>query len=766
MAPMIAPLPIDASLPAIVDAVRRRRAVVVTAAPGAGKTTRVPPALVGDGPVLMLQPRRVAARAIARRIADEQGWTVGREVGWHVRQERVFTRETMLLVATEGILTRRLQHDPLLSAFRTVVLDEFHERSIHVDLGLAMAKQTWLARDDLRIVVMSATLDAARVAAFLDDCPMVDVPARTFPLDIAYLPGGSVEAAVPSLLAAPAAGAAACLCFLPGAPEIRRAADRLASLPALAGLPIVPLYGGLPADEQDAALQPSDRRRVILATNVAETTVTVPDVTMVIDTGLHKVARYDAGRGVDSLETERISTDSADQRAGRAGRTGPGRVVRLWDSRDRLRPHREPDIARVDLASAALDILVWGGDPRTFAWFEPPAVEALASALELLHSLGAVDALRRLTPLGHTLGRVPLHPRRARLVLQAAAAPAAARAAAVLSERHFLPPRHEATVCDLWSAVEDERALPGHLRDAARHIREAARAALGGDAVGAIDDVTFRRAVLAAYPDRIGRRRPHDRERYVLASGAGARLGRDSGVHDAEFIDVRAAPPSASPDAIVRLATRIEREWLEPTHSEVRHTFDPERGVVRATRVERLGAVVLGEQHVAADPVQVSTLLAAEYLRREPSGADTQLRRRLAFAGIDVDVETLVWAAAESARSLDDIHLDDHLPADIRRRLNAAAPTTLPLPQGRQVRLDYRDDGLVVAAVKIQHVFGLKTSPRLGPRRVPVTFELLAPNGRPAQVTSDLESFWTRGYAEVRKALRARYPKHQWPEEV
>ena len=304
------PLPIDDYLTEIRSALAARRAVIVTAAPGAGKTTRVPPALLDAGPVFVLQPRRVAARAIARRIAAEREWTVGREVGWHVRFDRRVSVDTRLTIATEGILTARLQQDPLLSGITTVVLDEFHERSIHADLGLALAKQAWLARADLRLVVMSATIDTARVAAYLGGCPVVSVPGRQYPLDVHYRPGVSVEAAVRDLL--PGA-TGAMLCFLPGAREIQRVATALTAL----NVPVFPLHGGLPADAQDAALMPGAGLRVILATNLAETTVTVPDVTVVIDTGQHKVARYDAERALDILRLERVPMDAADQRAGR-----------------------------------------------------------------------------------------------------------------------------------------------------------------------------------------------------------------------------------------------------------------------------------------------------------------------------------------------------------------------------------------------------------------------------------------------------------------
>src|SRR6266849_5475452 len=384
------PLPIDPHVGRIIDSARRSRAVVVTAQPGAGKTTRVPPALVDDGPVILLQPRRVAARAIAQRIADERNWTIGGAVGWQIRFERRFGPHTKLLVATEGVLTARLQQDPLLSQFTTIVLDEFHERSVYADLAIALARQAWRARADLRIVVMSATLDSRAVSAFLDVCPVIDVPGRLHPIEIAYAPGQSMADAAAGVLGATDGQV---LCFLPGAPEIRRAvADLQQRVPP--DVEIVPLHGSLDAEAQDAALRPAPRRRIIVATNIAETSLTVPGVTAVIDSGVHKVARYDAERGIDSLETERITADAADQRAGRAGRLAPGVVRRLWDARDRLRPHREPEIHRVDLSGTVLDVIAWGGDPRTLEWFEAPREDTIDAALTLLERLELITRVR------------------------------------------------------------------------------------------------------------------------------------------------------------------------------------------------------------------------------------------------------------------------------------------------------------------------------------------------------------------------------------
>ncbi len=752
---MLLPLPIDDHVPRIADAIAAHRAVVVVASPGAGKTTRVPPALVGDGPVLVLQPRRVAARSIARRIAEERGWTIGREVGWHVRFDKRVSAETRLTVATEGVLTAMLQQDPLLTGVRTVVLDEFHERSIHADLGLALVKQAWLARDDLRIAVMSATIDPARIAAYLGGCPVVTVPGRQFALDVSYHPGVSVAEAARRLAAA---HRGAVLCFLPGAREIQDTARGLQGVP----WPVLPLHGGLEAEEQDRALTPlaDGGARIVLATNLAETTVTVPDVVAVVDAGLQKVARYDAGRALDALVTERISGDSADQRAGRAGRTQAGVVYRLWDARDRLRPHRDPDIVRIDLAGPVLDVVAWGGDPRMFDWFEAPPAHALDAAITLLHRLGAIDAQGRLTRDGREMRRLPLHPRLARLLLATGGAARAARVCASLSEgvRLRAAVAGETRTSDL-DVFGDDHAAPAHLR----HIVQQ----LTTPKAPPVSDEDLRRAVLAAYPDRVARRRTSNRDAFLLASGSGATLARESGVRQADFlvaVDVTAGVAPGA-DALIRLASAIEPEWLVPTRLETVHECVEGASAVRARRIEWYDALVLRERVVPVDPAEAAPLLRAAWDRRGPSERDLRLLRRLAFAGIPVDRDALVTAAVASATRLDDVRLEDHVPGHVRAELDRLAPDVLRVPSGREHRLQYRDDGGVEVAVKLQEVFGLAETPRLGPRAVPVTFTLLAPNQRPVQVTRDLKSFWTRGYPEVRKELRGRYPKHPWPED-
>ena len=791
-------LPIDSHIDAIVTEVRRSRALVITAPPGAGKTTRVPPALVDDGPLILLQPRRVAARAIARRIADERGWTVGREVGWQVRFERRFTDATRLLVATEGVLTARLQRDPLLSAFRTIVIDEFHERSVHADVALALAKQAWLARDDLRLVVMSATLDAAAVSVFLGGCPTIEIPGRTFPLEIQYRPGETAAAAAAHLLQTSPGDV---LCFLAGTAEIRRAIADLQPRVDRDLVEVVALHGSLDGAEQDLALRPSTRRRIVVATNIAETSLTVPRVTAVVDSGWHKVARYDAERGIDSLEIERIPSDSAAQRAGRAGRLSPGVALRLWDERDRLRPHREPEIHRVDVSATVLDVIAWGGGPATFEWFERPREDALDAALALLERLGAIRD-GRLTEVGSQMHRLPIHPRLARMLVAAGGGREIARACALLSERHFLPPRSASTTSDLLSALDDWRNVPPHVHAVASELEQlyAASAGPGSHASGgrafsgSMGEVDFRRAILAGYPDRVAQRRTPASSRVRLASGIGADIGGESGVHEGEFLvalDVQAprthaahahqgvpgqgvsgrqpgakSGPEALPnDARIRVASRVEREWLEPTDVEIRHRFDREAGIVRASRVVLYDALLLGEQPVKPDPEISARLLAQAWTERGPRHEDEQLLRRLRLAGLAATLEDLVQAAARSAGSLDDVQLARAMSPDGVRALERDAPEMLRVPSGRDVRLDYGEDGSVSASVKLQELFGLAETPRIGSSRTPVVFSLLAPNGRPVQVTRDLRSFWVRTYPEVRKELRGRYPKHPWPED-
>jgi ATP-dependent helicase HrpB len=770
-------LPIDAHVARVHQALATSRAAVLVAPPGSGKTTRVPPALTAGGPVFLLQPRRVAARSIARRIADEQGWRLGGEVGWQVRFERRFGPDTRLLVATEGVLTRRLQSDPLLSGFRTIVLDEFHERSLHADLALAFARQAWLARPDLRLLVMSATLDPGPVARFLDECPVIDVPGRPHPIEIRYEPGVTPAAAVRAALATRGGHL---LCFLPGAPEIRRVQ---AELGEVAGSRVLPLHGTLPSEEQDRALAPSGERKVILATNVAETSLTVEGVTDVVDTGQHKVLRYDPSRGLDRLELERIPADSAEQRAGRAGRTGPGRVVRLWDERDRLRPRREPEIERVDLAGPLLEVMAWGGDAAGFEWFEAPPPEGVAAAMSLLERLGAVSG-GRLTPEGKAMHRLPLHPRLARVLLTASGEARGAAVCAVLGEgwRPVARADPPTTDSDVLSAVDRLAEAPPGVRAAAMSLRGAPSGPGDEESAGIVDpsgpvrrkslrmtEGRLLRALLAGFPDRVARRREPGSPRLVLSSGTGALLGRESGVRDAELLvalEVVGGAAGAGPDLVVRVASRVERAWLEGVRTEVVHRFDDGSDAVRAVAQDWYDRLLLDERPVPPDPDRAASLLAEAIDRRGLGEPGERLRRRLRVAGLEADLRSAALAACRGRTRLPELaHPERWLDPGVRSRLDRLAPDRVALPSGRTALLDYREDGSIVAAAKLQELFGLAETPRIGPGRVGVVFELLAPNGRPVQTTRDLRSFWERTYPEVRRELRGRYPRHPWPED-
>lgn len=751
-------LPIDTRLSEIVETVSARRAAVIVAAPGAGKTTRVPPALAARGAVAVLQPRRVAARSLARRVAEERGWTAGREVGWQVRNDRNYSDATRVLFMTEGVLAARLQRDPLAASFATIVLDEFHERTIHADLALAMVREAWRARDDLALVVMSATLDATAVAAFLDDAPVIEIEGRGHPLDITYAPGVDAAAAA---VAEINRGAKGVLCFLPGAAEIRRTLDALSAQPSAVRFEALPLHGGLGPDEQDRAIRPDGGMpRVIVATNIAETSLTVPGITSVVDSGLQRVSRFDPARGLDVLATERVTRDAADQRAGRAGRLETGRAVRLWDRADRLRPHREPELARVDLAPAILTLLAWGGDPRKVAWLDAPPPHAVDGAFMLLARLGAVDESGRLTALGGRMRALPLHPRLARILIDAGGAFEAAAACAILSEPRLPAVRRGAagvaTSCDLLPLLDAWRDMPASVRRVADDLM---RAVDGG---GHIGEPALAHALFTGFADRLARRREPRGRDLLMASGAGARLATESGVIDSEFLvclDVFTSP--AGP--LVRLASAVDRTWLVPNRYAVEHSLTP-GGSVRARRTDYIDALPLSARIVDADRDAATALLRDRWL--EAAAADEeaqQLLRRLSHAGLTVDIRALAEAAATRADRLADIDIRASLPHADAAALEKRAPSSLPLPSGRRTRLHYRDDGSVVASAKLQELFGLLETPRAG--RVPVTFELLAPNGRPVQITKDLASFWRQGYAEVRKELRARYPRHPWPED-
>lgn len=822
------PLPIDAVLAEVLAAARGGTFVLV-APPGAGKTTRVPPALldVVQGEVVVLEPRRVAARAAARRMAEERGEPLGRTVGYQVRFDRVDSPATRIRVVTEGVLLRRLQDDPLLQGVGAVLVDELHERSLDADLSLALLAEVREARPELVVGAMSATMDPGPIAAFLG-APVVESAGRAFPVEVSYLPYPD-ERPVEDVVAdgvrrALAEGDGDVLAFLPGVREIRRTAERLP------GIDVVPLYGDLPPEAQDAALRPGSGRRVVLATNVAETSVTVPGVATVVDGGLVRRPSYDPGTGLDRLDTVRVSRASADQRAGRAGRTGPGRALRLWTERLHLAlSASDPaEVRRVDLAGPVLQLLAWGSDPLGFRWLEAPPEEAIRAALRLLADLGAVEG-RHPTPLGRALVALPLHPRLGRLVLEGARLghpDDAALAAAILAERDMAGPGAPSAsdVLDRVDAVREGRGDPGlrrHVLRAADQIRRRAprpgdahpfpvapsfvhpspipppasegprsarpsdgsrRSASAEDADGATltRDEALLRAVLAAWPDRVARRRAPGSDRALMVGGKGVVLG-GSAVREPELF-VCVDLDAAGPEAKVRAASAVDRGWLS-TEATEELAFDDAAGRVTARVVVRYRDLELAAHPTAPDPERAAALLAdAAAARIDRAMPDDdgwrQLLARIACLAEwrpdhgAFDPRDLLPALCAGRRSLDDLRRADWTQA-VREALGSArwraleelAPERIAVPSGSRVRLAYEVGRPPVLAVRVQELFGLARTPTVAGGRVRVLLHLLAPNGRPQQVTDDLAGFWERTWPEVRKELRARYPRHAWPED-
>lgn len=818
-------LPVDLTLPALLEALRAGRNVVLRAEPGAGKTTRVPPALLdadvcNGRKVVVLEPRRIAARAAAARIADERQWTLGREIGYQVRFDRVGRADTPLWFVTEGILVRRLQDDPFLEDVGVIVLDELHERSVHVDLALALCREVQReARPDLRIVAMSATLDAGPVATFLGDAAVFDTPGRTYPVTVSYLDRpddrGPVDRVVGGVRRVMADAEGDILVFLPGTGEIRQCEERLRELVS-PHFEVCTLFGDLTPEEQDRTLRRSQSRRIILSTNVAETSVTIPGISDVIDTGLVRRVRYEPASALDRLVLEKISRASADQRAGRAGRERPGRCLRLWTELEhaRLEPFEPSEIQRVDPAPTLLTLLEWGTrDPAAFAFFEPPSAAILATGMNTLRAIGAIDE-NGLTDAGRAIARLPLPPRLARLALTAASLGApryGAIAAALLAERDIVrldarrTRRTHVSECDICDrvAVVAQRSDAPFARDevnagALATVRAAARSIESslprGTRPADENDDALRRAIFAAWPDRLCRRRNEGSDRAVMIGGAGVRLDPSSAVLEHALfvaVDLEAARPGERAEALVRRATGVERAWVDALGTTVHEdvVWDASAQRVTATRQVRFGDLVIDER--AVHPTDAAAIAAA--LARAATGAPlvalgfvdgerAEYLARIRFLRKwmpelelpDFTSETLahilpsLCAGRRSLSDLQRIPLDEVVAAVLsweqRQTVEREAPEKLRVPSGSAIRLAY-DGEAPVLAVRIQEVFGLAESPRVAGGRVPVVMQLLAPNMRPQQVTRDLRSFWANTYPEVRRELRARYPKHSWPDD-
>ncbi|MFT5682455.1 MAG: ATP-dependent helicase HrpB [Myxococcota bacterium] len=783
------PLPITAVLPELLAVLQDARIAVVIAPPGSGKTTGVPPALLDAdmGPVALLQPRRAAARLIARHLARQRGGKPGGEVGYRIRFENKTSAATRLTVLTEGLLTRILQSDPFLEDFGTVVLDEFHERSLHADLALGMLTEVMAARDDLRVIVMSATLDPGPLVAFFGgNCPVIRAEGRRFPVDIRHAPRTDdrhIEVRCASAIRAlfDPTGDGHILAFLPGVGEIARTAEHLE------GLPVWPLHGRLSGADQDAALAPSKTPKIVLATNIAETSVTLPGVVAVVDSGLQRRPRFDPALGTTRLETVHIPASSAEQRAGRAGRTRPGQCQRLWTARQPLQPFDPPEILRADLTRTVLEVYAWGSNPRTFPWLTPPPEALVAQAESLLTMLAAIND-RGITPHGRALMSLPVHPRLAAVVLAGQSRGclrAAATAAALASERDPWP-RDPVDLIDRIDRVTrrgsggDRRAL-----SAVRQVRDQ----LIGLARGRTTDTSgsevsrILRALIAGFPDRVARQRS-DPTRYQLASGRGARL--DPSLPPTPFL-VAVTMTARRGEPIIRVAAAVEADWLTTTPRTV-CDFDPDRKAVVEAVEQVYGALVLhrAPSQTISDPARASVMLA-EAAAADPERAltvtpavQTWLARLrwlsdalpdLKLPDLDLSVLVADWSVGRSSfsqlRKLDLLaSLKERLTWPQQETLRREAPTHYTLPTGKRVSLRYEGPGVApVLAARIQQLFGLEATPRIARGTVALQVHLLAPNNRPAQVTADLAGFWRGSYAEVRRELRGRYPRHSWPED-
>lgn len=808
-----APLPIDDVLPRLEAALADRASAVLVAAPGAGKTTRVPLALLdapwlGGKRILVLEPRRLAARGAAERMARTLSQQMGDTVGIRSRLMKRVSPRTRIEVVTEGVFTRMILDDPGLDSVGAVLLDEFHERSLDADLALALCLDTQAAlRPDLRLLVMSATLEAARVSSLLGDAPVIESEGRQFPVETRYLgrdPARRIEDRMTdAILKALRAEPGSILAFLPGQGEIRRVAESLADRIRDSDVILAPLYGALTPAEQQAAIEPAPagRRKIVLATAIAETSLTIEGVRVVVDCGLSRVPRFEPGVGMTRLETVRVSRASADQRRGRAGRTQPGVCYRLWDEPETLSlsAFTEPEILTADLAGLVLNCAAWGTtDPRTLSWLDPPLAAALDAAREELSALGAIDRDGRLTATGRHLRELPLPPRLARMVIASAqlgAARDAADIAAVIVERGLggndstLSQRLDSYRRDRGRRAEDMRRLASGWAKSATTLaappsRPTAR-------------VSVAEILALAYPDRLARARGA-RGHFILASGRGARVDETDALAKATAL-VAAELQGSAAAARILLAEPMTDDELRAIASARIATadevgWDEAAAAVRARRVERLDAIVLSSQ---VQPVRADEATAAELARgltsrgidRLPwSKSQSQLRDRIAFLRDAEGDKTPLpdLSDAKLATTVDDwlapflvgrtkasevtaeelgAALDALVPYAVRRRLDDEVPTHFEAPTGQRHPIDYDGEGAPALHIRVQELFGLKTHPSVAGGKRPLTLHLLSPAHRPIQITRDLPGFWSGSWAAVKADMKGRYPKHPWPDD-
>ncbi len=821
----MARLPVSDCLPEIVRAAASSRPVVLKAPPGAGKTTGVPPALMSDeivgvGQILLIQPRRLAARSAAARLAQQLGGGVGETVGYHVRFDKRTSATTCLIAMTTGVLLRRLQRDPVLDGVACVILDEFHERSLEMDLALGMLQRIRLAlRPELRIVVMSATLDPAPLVEFFGDAVAVTSEGRSFDVDIRYqnsLLKTSIEeqvaVALPNLMAATAGHV---LVFLPGVGEIKLARRKIEAMRLARGCVVCELYGDMDADSQDAVLAISATRKIILATNVAETSITIPGVTGVIDSGLARVMRFDPRVGLPTLQREPISQASAEQRTGRAGRTEPGVCVRLWSATaHRARRERDtPEIERGDFSDALLTLAAWGErDVLAFPWLTPPPTQSIMHAQRLLQRLDAIDDNDNLTETGHQMLAYPLHPRLSRMMVAAqrlGVVGHAAMAAALLTERDPFRNQTDANSsggdCDVFHRVERLCAvLDGRDRGsvnlaAAKQIKRVAdqiQRMAGSHSVqrgdeSQSDSQRLKRALLAAYPDRVALRRSFSSEVGVMVGGRGVRLDRRSLSRDGELFLCIDSDASGS-EAIVYCASSLNADWLDQRfiHEVDEPFFNPTLKAVVVRRRTYFDDLMLAESPATCRPGPAVAELLFHHARQAiercfPAEADSItsfiarvrfLCQRMPDAGIPPlddgatgDVLRSLCATRTSIAELKTAPWLDSLRSRFDysqlQSIDQHAPAKIVVPSGNAIAIQYSDGKSPIMEVRIQELFGMRQTPRVAGGRVPIQLHLLGPNRQPQQITEDLENFWAVTYAQIRKELRRRYPKHFWPDD-
>jgi ATP-dependent helicase HrpB len=791
---------VDAILPEIIESLNRRNNLVIEAPPGAGKTTRVPPALLEmvSGEVVVLEPRRIAARLAARRVAWERGEALGEKVGYQVRFEEAVGPRTRLRFVTEGILTRRLLSDPHLKGVSVVLLDEFHERHLESDLALALLKRLQRTRPELRIVVMSATLDARPLAQYLGnktidsfgDCPIVRSEGKRFELSITHLPYSpkpletQVREAVERLLGEQAAGDI--LTFLPGAAEIRRAMRECEEVAQRAGLLVLPLHGSLTPKEQDRAITPAVQRKLILATNVAESSVTVEGVTAVIDSGLARYASYSQWTGLPTLHVGRVSKAGAKQRAGRAGRTGPGRVLRLYTEEDFLRrPEQDaPEITRSDLSQLCLDLRAMRIGVDEMEWLDAPPEAALERAEALLDRLGvtggrgagaAQDPTQNVAQsMAQRLARYPLPPRLSRILVEAmerGVGEDGCVAAALLGSGV------QVGNCDLLAAMDMEQDY--RTRQHVEQLRRIARLQGGSGRQAHHNDDALLMAVLTGFPDRVARRRAGNQ--VLLATGASAEVAGEAPRYEF-MVAVDAEDRKDKPLPLIRMTARIEPEWLIDLFPERVREQSSVTWNRAAERVDAVSALLYDELVIQESRGTVPAAeAAAELLAQKAVEAGIErfvdlpaldeYRGRVEFAGLAApDVALALRELCLGLRSFAEL---TRAAADLvavleqktgGRRLNEIAPARIRLQNGRQTMVHYERGKPPWIASRLQDFFGMSETPRVGPDRTPVVVHLLAPNHRAVQTTTDLAGFWERLYPQVRRELMRRYPKHQWPE--